>query len=278
MMFSKSVTSSMTLLMLVVFLCVSCVSGSVRKDGAAQERFYTGQQAEIVEILRQSRQEMLNNNIDRALTLADEAMEKSKAIKDDVMRFSSGYCNMMILTHADRPRGLIDSVPRELLLSDNFETLSYGYLLVMYDINAFDLRVKDPLYMFSGYSRSGKSLLELGNSGAEELRKAGEVKFADLFETMFKSYNGLSEVSNDKNSDKVNEYKRKIIDSADKIVLLTDDFKLFERDNNGMFLMSRMFALYMKLVTVGFDKDMAGYDKAAKKYAEFSDMIMSTRR
>ncbi|KJU82469.1 hypothetical protein MBAV_005338, partial [Candidatus Magnetobacterium bavaricum] len=188
------------------------------------------------------------------------------------------YWNMMILTHADRPRSLIDSVPKELLLSDRFESLFYGYLLAMYDINAFDLRVKDPLEMFSGYSRSGMGLVELGNSGTEELRKAGEVKFAELFETMFKSYKELLEKSRDKDSDKVNEYKRKIIDSSDNIVLLTDDVNLFERDRTGMFLMSRMFALCMKLVTVGFDRDMPAYEKAAKKYAQFSDMIMSTKR
>ncbi|MBF0338499.1 MAG: hypothetical protein HQL05_11785 [Nitrospirae bacterium] len=281
-MLAKPGTSITALLTLFVFMCVSCVSEAVRREGGGgQERFYKGQQAEIVDLLRQSRQEMLNNNLDNAMSNILKAMEKSKAIKDDTMRLSCGFWVMVVLSNAGKPISIGDSVPIELLMSDNFESLFYGYLLVMYDINAFDLRGKDSLEMLYGLNISGKSKLEFGTLNAEELRKAGESKFAVLADSMLKSYKGLLEAFKNKDNNKVNEYKRKVADSCDKIVLLTDDYKMFQDDDKYeneevgiMMYMERILALQIKLIVAGSDRDMAAYEKAAKKYAEAFAMMM----
>ncbi|MBF0591669.1 MAG: hypothetical protein HQL02_06230 [Nitrospirae bacterium] len=275
-MLSKRVMSLTGLLALMVFMCVSCASESVRSGGGGDDRFYKGQRAEIVDILRASREEMLNNNFDNAMAKANEAKEKSKVMKDDVMLFSSGSWVMAILVDADKPRSFIDNVPIELLESGNFESLYYGSLLVMYDINAFDLRGKDPLDAL-GFRLSGKTESEFATLFAEECKKKGDIKFANLVDTMFTSYFALLEASKDNDNNKVNEYKPKILDACDKIVSLTDDFKIFEGDNEGIFLMSRVYALYLKLVVVGFDRDMATYKKTAKKFAEFEALAMPKR-
>ncbi|KJU86955.1 secreted protein [Candidatus Magnetobacterium bavaricum] len=273
MMLSKKVTSLTGLLTVVVFLCVSCLSEAVRKDGAAQGRFYTGQQAEIVDILRQSRQEMLSNNIDRALALANEAMEKSEAIKDDVMRLSCGFWVMMVLSNANEPGSLVDSIPKELLISDRFETLFYGYLLVMYDANAFDLRGKDLLDMFFASRESARNQFEFGALFTEELQKSGEAKLANMVDTMFKSYIGLIKAFKDKDPDKLNEYKRKVVDSCDNVVSLMNDSKVYE-DKKEELLIHRILALHIKLIVVGFDRDMSAYEKVARKHAEAFAMFI----
>ncbi|MBF0317155.1 MAG: hypothetical protein HQL04_03190 [Nitrospirae bacterium] len=274
-MFSKRVTSLAGLLTVVVFLCVSCASEPpVRKDGVGgQERFYTGQQAQIVDLLRESNEARLNNNFDKALAKANEALEKSKAVKDDVMRLSCGFWIMTILSDTDTPGNLTDFVPKELLISDRFEALFYGYLLVMYDINAFDLRGKDPSGVLFG-SMPGNDMLKSGSVLVEELKKAGEVKLADLVDTLFKSYTALLKASKDRDGDKVNDYIRKVIDSCDKITLMADDPKLLERDKTGAFFMSRMFAMFIKLPVAGVDRDTVAYEKVAGKYAKFIAGVM----
>ncbi len=278
-MFPKSVMSLAGLLMLVVFLCVSCVSEPVRSEGGGgQERFYKGQRAEIVDLLRQSRQEMLNNNLDNAMANVLKAMDKSNAIKDDTMRLSCGFWVMVVLANAGKPIGIAESVPMELLMSDDFETLFYGYMLAMYDINVFDLSGKDPFEMLSGSSISGRSQFEFAASFNKEIRDAGEVKFADLVDNMLKSYRGLLEASKNKDNNKVNEYKRKAGNYCDKIVSFTDDLEMFKDDDKEevviMMYMERVFALQIKLVVTGFDRDMVAYEKTAKKYAEAFAMVM----
>ncbi|MBF0539099.1 MAG: hypothetical protein HQL03_12700 [Nitrospirae bacterium] len=205
-------------------------------------------------------------------------MEKSKAMKDDVMRLSSAFWAMINLSDRNKDRYYLDYVPRELLIGDNLETLFYGYLLVMHDINAFDLRGEIPLEEFLTSYAPNKNIFEFGTLLAEGLKKAGEVKVANLVYTMFKSYSALIEASKDKDSAKVNEYKRKVIDSCDKILSLTDNPKMFERvfkEEGGVVLfMSRTHALYLKLVVVGFDKNMTAYEKTARKYAEVFAKVM----
>ncbi|KJU85053.1 secreted protein [Candidatus Magnetobacterium bavaricum] len=272
-MLSKRVTSLTGLLTLMAFVCVSCVSEPVRKDGASQERFYTGQQAEVVDILRQSRQEMLNKNVDRALALTNAAMKKSEAMKDDVMRLSCGFWVMMILSNADEPGSLVDSIPKELLISDRFETLFYGYLLVMYDANAFDLRGKDLLEMFFASRESAGNQFEFGTLFTEELQKAGEAKLANMVDTMFKSYIALIKAYKDKDNNKIGEYKLKVIDSCDKVVSLMDDSKVHQ-DKKEELLVHRILALHIKLIVVGFDRDMPAYEQAARKHAEVFAMLM----
>ncbi|MBF0608292.1 MAG: hypothetical protein SFH39_03650 [Candidatus Magnetobacterium sp. LHC-1] len=268
-MLSRSVTSLTGLLMLVVFLCVSCASGPAHK-GTTQERFYKGQQAEIVDLLRQSNQERLNNNIDKAIDKANEAMEKSTAIKDDTMRLSCGF---WITTIRGNPGG-IDSVPGELLKGDKFETLFYGYLLVMYDINAFDLRGNDPLGVLFG-SMSGNDLMKSGAGLVLASRQAGDVTLADLVETMLTSYTDLLAASRDKNEDKVSEYTHKVLDTCDRITALADDPKALKSSRKDEFaFMARMFTLFVKLPVAGVDADMVAYEKAAKQYAKFVASVM----
>ncbi|KJU86956.1 secreted protein [Candidatus Magnetobacterium bavaricum] len=272
-MLTRKVTSRTGLLTLVVFLCVSCVSEPVRKEGAGQKRFYEGQQAQIVDILRESNEARLNSNFDRALALANEAMEKSKGMKDDVMRLSCGFWIMTLLSEMDKPGGHTEAAPQELLVSAGFEGLFYGYLLVMYDINAFDLRGKDPSVALFG-SMPGNDMLKSANVLVEELKKVGEVNLADLVDTLFKSYTALLKASKDKDGDKVKEYTRKVIDSCDKITLMTDDPKSLEKDKSGVFFMSKMLTMFVNLPVAAIDRDSVAYEKVARKYARFIASVM----
>ncbi|KJU85055.1 membrane or secreted protein [Candidatus Magnetobacterium bavaricum] len=272
-MLSTSVTRLTVLSIVVVFVCVSCVSESVRKEGGGQKRFYDGQQARIVDILRESNEARLNNNFDRALALANEAMEKSTTTKDDIMRLSCGFWIMTLLSETDKQGGPTDAVPNELLVSAGFESLFYGYLLVMYDINAFDLRGKDPSGVLFG-SMPGNNMIKSGSIVIAELKKTGEVNFADLIDSLIKSYTALLKAYKDKDADKTAEYTRKVIGFCDDIALLTDDPKLSERDKNGLFFMSRMFAMFIKLPVAAVDRDSAAYEKVAGKYAKFVAGVM----
>ncbi|KJU86957.1 secreted protein [Candidatus Magnetobacterium bavaricum] len=261
-MLSKRITSLTGLLTLVMFVCVSCVSEPVR-SGGGQDRFYRGQRAMIIDILRESREEMLNNNLDRAKALATEAKEKSEANKDNLMRLSCTLWMSMISMLMKDTKKPVDYSSMDFLKDEDFETLFSGYLLVMYDLNAFDLKDKRLLEALLNLRLSDKELIDKGNLIAQGLRKGGEGRLADLVEALFKSYAGLIKAATDHNSSDVSQYKRKILNASDEIVSLTDNPRMPKEMSNVL----RMFALYLKLIVVGSDRDMETYEKTAKKFA-----------
>ncbi|KJU82986.1 secreted protein [Candidatus Magnetobacterium bavaricum] len=261
-MFSKRITSITCLLTLVVFVCVSCVSAPVR-SGGGQERFYKGQRAGVIDILRESREEMLNGNLDRAKTLATEAKEKSETNKDNVMRLSCTLWMSMISMLMKDTKKPVDYSSMDFLKDEDFETLFRGYLLVMYDLNAFDLKDKRLPGALLNLSLSDKELIDKGNLIADGLRKGGQGRLADLVEVLFKSYAGLIKTATDHNSSDVSQYKRKILSASDEIVSLTDNPMMAKEMSSVL----KMLALYLKLIVVGSDRDMETYEKTAKKFA-----------
>ncbi|MBF0338497.1 MAG: hypothetical protein HQL05_11775 [Nitrospirae bacterium] len=262
-MFSKRVTSLIVLLTLMVFTVVSCVSEPVRTSGGGQELFYKGQRATLIDILRESRQEMLNNNLDKAIAKATEAKQQSEASKDNLMRFSSTlWISMLSLLNKDTKKPVAYPA-MEFLKDEDFETLFRDYLLVMYDLNAFDLKDKRLIGVLMSFQLSDRELIEKGSAIADGLKKGGEGKLADLVATLFKSYAGLIKGVTDQDGNNVSLYKRKIISTSDEIVSLTDDPKMEQE----MSTVLRILALYLKLIVVGSDRDMDTYEKTAKKFA-----------
>ncbi|WP_218254213.1 hypothetical protein, partial [Candidatus Magnetobacterium casense] len=143
------------------------------------------------------------------------------------------------------------------------ETLFGDYLLVMYDLNAFDLKDKRLISSLMNLQLSDKELIEKGRSIADGIRKGGEGELGDLVETLFKSYAGLIKGTTEQDGNNVGEYKRKIISASDEIVSLTDN----PRMEQEMSAVLRILALYLKLIVVGSDRDMDTYEKTAKKFA-----------
>ncbi|MBF0537534.1 MAG: hypothetical protein HQL03_04675 [Nitrospirae bacterium] len=263
-MFSKRVKSLIGLLTLVMFIGVSCVSEPVRTDGdGAEKRFYKGQRATIIDILRESREEMLNNNLDKAMAKATEAREKGEVMKDNLMRFSSTlWISMISMLKKDTTKP-VDYSSMDFLKGEDFETLFRDYLFVMYDLNAFDLRDKRLIGALLSFHLSDKELIEKGSSIADGIRKGGEITLADLVETLFKSYAGLIKGTIDQDGSNINDYKRRIVSSSDEIVSLTDNPKM----DKEMSTVLKILALYLKLIVVGSDRDMAAYEMTAKRFA-----------
>ncbi|MBF0342902.1 MAG: hypothetical protein HQL06_01600 [Nitrospirae bacterium] len=266
-MFSKGLTSLIGLLTSITFLCVSCAApvqtSAPSHTSIGEERFHKGERAVIIDILRQSRDEMLNKNLDMALNTANLAKEKSEALQDNLMRYSSTLWASMIALLMKNTAKAVDYSSMDYLKDENIENLFYNYLLVMYDLNAFDLKDKRLINTLLSFQLSDKDLISKGSMIADGLRKGGETKLADLIEKLFKSYAGLIKGTIDQDSSSLVVNKRKTMESADEIVSITETQKM----EKEMSTVLKVLALYIKLIVVGSERDMALYEKTAKRFA-----------
>ncbi|KJU81950.1 membrane protein [Candidatus Magnetobacterium bavaricum] len=273
-MFSRRLSILTGLLTCVIFMCTSCGLHFVHTSD--EERFYKGERANIIDILRDSRDDMLNRDFDNALAKAYKAKKKSEDMNDHLMTMvSAAFINGIFVLMGDPGKYLMEVAKynTKCIKEEGVQNCFYNILLIAYDIGSFNLysdkRIIDIMRLFQ---LPDLDLLYKDDFIITDLLEAGEYRLANLYKSLFKSMRLLSKSIIDQDVENIIEYKRKVRNICDEILLIVNN----KKSNIASDFMLKFIASFFKLYVVGMDKDIITYEKTARELAGIFDIMQES--